>query len=67
MAARCAHWPPSTWVAGEVGTVGTVGAVGVVGVPLDPPEDPPHATLNNASSAIVGFISTPHLSRLIEQ
>ena len=48
-AARCVHWPPSTWAVGEVGTVGMVGAVGAVGVPLDPPEDPPHATLNNAS------------------
>jgi hypothetical protein len=39
-----------------------VGAVGPVGVALDPSEDFPHATLNNASSAIVGFISTLQLS-----
>ena len=31
--------------------------VGPVGRPLDPPEDFPHATTDNASSAIVGFMT----------
>jgi hypothetical protein len=50
-AARVPHSPPSTW------TGGTVGSLGVDG-PFGPSGGPPHAIMNNASSAIIGFIST---------
>ena len=50
LTAREAFLSPTRVVAAEE----AVGAVSAVGRPLDPPEDPPHATHNNASSTIVG-------------
>ena len=54
------RWPPSTGVGpvGPVDAAGPGGAVGPVGRLLG--SFHPHATVQNASKAIVGFISTLH-------